>query len=136
MGSKFRRRDRTGRSSTRGRNPPTLEWRTTASSSLHLLEWVLFFQCEIQYTFDVLLDSCYWFLSHSLLSYYGIWYLSSVNIFQNKVFIYRGNECLKLQDIINQLKQEYPMATILQFNNVIDDQKKMGEAQCTAITTC
>lgn len=73
MGSKFRRRDRTGRSSTRGRNPPTLEWRTTASSSLHLLEWVLFFQCEIQYTFDVLLDSCFWFLSDSLLSYYGIW---------------------------------------------------------------
>lgn len=64
-----------------------------------------------------------------------MWYLSSVNIFQNKVFIYRGNECLKLQDIINQLKQEYPMATILQFNNVIDDQKKMGEAQCTAIST-
>lgn len=56
-------------------------------------------------------------------------------MFQNKVFIYRGNECLKLQDIINQLKQEYPMATILQFNNVIDDQKKMGEAQCTTITT-
>lgn len=108
-----------------------------ASSSLHLLEWVLFFQSEIQYTFDVLLDSCYWFLLDSLLSYYDIWcdILSSLNIFQNKVFIYRGNECLKLQDIINQLKQEYPMATILQFNNVIDDQKKMGEAQCTAITT-
>ncbi|XP_061187697.1 dedicator of cytokinesis protein 3-like isoform X2 [Saccostrea echinata] len=48
---------------------------------------------------------------------------------RNKVFIYRGDECLKLQDIINQLKQEYPMATILQFTNTIDEDKKQGEAQ-------
>ncbi|XP_052676419.1 dedicator of cytokinesis protein 3-like isoform X2 [Crassostrea angulata] len=60
------------------------------------------------------------------VAYYGQLFPPFV---RNKVFIYRGNECLKLQDIINQLKQEYPMATILQFNNVIDDQKKMGEAQ-------
>ena len=53
---------------------------------------------------------------------------------QNKVFIYRGNECLKLQDIINQLKQEYPMATILQFNNAIDEEKKLGETQCKTPT--
>lgn len=60
------------------------------------------------------------------VAYYGQLFPPFV---RNKVFIYRGDECLKLQDIINQLKQEYPLATILQFNNVIDDQKKMGEAQ-------
>lgn len=58
--------------------------------------------------------------------------IKRLNHFQNKTFIYRGNECLKLQDIINQLKQEYPLATILQFNNPIDEEKRLGEAQCRA----
>ncbi|XP_078309827.1 dedicator of cytokinesis protein 3-like isoform X4 [Crassostrea virginica] len=60
------------------------------------------------------------------VAYYGQLFPPFV---RNKVFIYRGNECLKLQDIINQLKQEYPMATILQFNNAIDEEKKLGETQ-------
>ncbi|XP_056000807.1 dedicator of cytokinesis protein 3-like isoform X2 [Ostrea edulis] len=60
------------------------------------------------------------------VAYYGQLFPPFV---RNKTFIYRGNECLKLQDIINQLKQEYPLATILQFNNPIDEEKRLGEAQ-------
>ncbi|XP_071162209.1 dedicator of cytokinesis protein 4-like isoform X6 [Mytilus edulis] len=65
------------------------------------------------------------------VAYYG---MSFPPFVQNKAFIYRGDECLKLQDIINQLTQEFPSAEILKTNNPVEESKKYGEAQYIQIS--
>ncbi|XP_060079192.1 dedicator of cytokinesis protein 4-like [Ylistrum balloti] len=47
---------------------------------------------------------------------------------RNKAFVYRGHECLKLQDVINQLTQEFPSATIMQKNTNPTEEMMEGEA--------
>ncbi|XP_021369195.1 dedicator of cytokinesis protein 4-like isoform X3 [Mizuhopecten yessoensis] len=46
---------------------------------------------------------------------------------RNKAFVYRGHECLKLQDIINQLTQEFPTANIMKKNTNPTEEMKEGE---------
>ena len=65
------------------------------------------------------------------VAYYG---MSFPPFVQNKAFIYRGGECLKLQDIINQLTQEYPGAEILKSNNPMEENKMCGEAKYIQIS--
>ncbi|CAC5402947.1 DOCK3 [Mytilus coruscus] len=69
--------------------------------------------------------------SYFRVAYYG---MSFPPFVQNKAFIYRGDECLKLQDIINQLTQEFPSAEILKTNNPVEESKKYGEAQYIQIS--
>ncbi|KAK3103457.1 hypothetical protein FSP39_019400, partial [Pinctada imbricata] len=60
------------------------------------------------------------------VAYYG---QSFPPFVRNKAFIYRGDECLKLQDIINHMLQEFPTATIMSTNNPVDEAMKLGQAQ-------
>ncbi|KAH9508035.1 Dedicator of cytokinesis protein 4 [Bulinus truncatus] len=48
---------------------------------------------------------------------------------KNKAFIYRGDECLKLATIMNQLTTEYPSAQILTSNLPVDESCKRGDTQ-------
>ncbi|XP_033744691.1 dedicator of cytokinesis protein 4-like isoform X3 [Pecten maximus] len=52
---------------------------------------------------------------------------------RNKAFVYRGNECLKLQDIINQLTEEFPTATIMNKNTDPTEEMKEGETMIIQI---
>ncbi|KAJ8301822.1 hypothetical protein KUTeg_020809, partial [Tegillarca granosa] len=65
--------------------------------------------------------------SYYRVAYYG---KSFPPFVRNKSFIYRGSECLMLQDIINQLTQEFPNAIILKTNNPVEDSKRDGDEQC------
>ncbi|CAE1274916.1 DOCK3 [Acanthosepion pharaonis] len=71
-------------------------------------------------------DPCYY-----RVAYYGN---SFPKFVQNKVFVYRGDECLKLQTIMTHLTTEYPLATILNHNNPPDDLMKQGEQQYIQIS--
>ena len=51
-------------------------------------------------------------------------------MFQNKQFIYRGDECLKLTTIINHLMAEFPAAQIIPNNNPQKEEIKDGDQQC------
>ena len=50
--------------------------------------------------------------------------------FQNKQFIYRGDECLKLATIMNHLTAEFPSAQIMSRNEPPSDDVVKGEQQC------
>ncbi|KAK6177339.1 hypothetical protein SNE40_015458 [Patella caerulea] len=66
-------------------------------------------------------DPCYY-----RVAYYG---KSFPPFVRNKAFVYRGDECLKLATIMQQLTTEFPNATILSSNSPPDDSIKQGEAQ-------
>lgn len=51
-------------------------------------------------------------------------------MFQNKQFIYRGDECLKLATIMNHLTAEFPAAQIMPNNDPPSEEIKNGEQQC------
>ncbi|BFZ08853.1 hypothetical protein BsWGS_11892 [Bradybaena similaris] len=70
-------------------------------------------------------------------SYYRVAYYGNTfpPYLKNKAFIYRGDECLKLATIMNQLTTEYPSATILTTNSPPDESLKHGDAQYIQIVS-
>ena len=66
----------------------------------------------------------------SSYSYVTVFPCVFLYLFQNKQFIYRGDECLKLATIINHLTAEFPQAQILSNNDPQMDAIKEGEQQC------
>ncbi|XP_014772011.1 dedicator of cytokinesis protein 3 isoform X2 [Octopus bimaculoides] len=69
-------------------------------------------------------------------SYYRVAYFGQTfpKFLRNKVFIYRGDEYLKLQMIMSHLTTEFPNATILIHNNPPDDTMKQGDQQYIQIS--
>ncbi|ESO85959.1 hypothetical protein LOTGIDRAFT_176045 [Lottia gigantea] len=65
--------------------------------------------------------------SYYRVAYYG---KSFPPFVRNKAFVYRGDECLKLATIMQQLMTEFPNATILSSNSPPEDSIKEGDAQC------
>ncbi|XP_069142265.1 dedicator of cytokinesis protein 4-like [Argopecten irradians] len=53
---------------------------------------------------------------------------------RNKAFVYRGNEYLKLQDVINQLVEEFPKANIM--NKTTEPTEEMKEGEELNIQIC
>ncbi|GAB1608686.1 dedicator of cytokinesis protein 4 isoform X7 [Argonauta hians] len=70
-------------------------------------------------------------------SYYRVAYFGQTfpKFLRNKVFIYRGDEYLKLQMIMTHLTTEFPMATILIHNNPPDEAMKKGDQQYIQISS-
>ncbi|XP_052779657.1 dedicator of cytokinesis protein 4-like isoform X2 [Mya arenaria] len=60
------------------------------------------------------------------VAYYGQSFPAFV---RNKQFIYRGDECLKLDTIKNHLTAEFPQATIMSHNNPLSEAYKDGHQQ-------
>ncbi|KAL5015298.1 hypothetical protein ScPMuIL_009568 [Solemya velum] len=60
------------------------------------------------------------------VAYHGKSFSSFV---RNKSFVYRGDECLKLQTIINNLMQEYPSANIVSGSHRLQDENMNEENQ-------
>lgn len=69
-------------------------------------------------------------------SYYRVAYFGQTfpKFLRNKVFIYRGDEYLKLQMIMNHLTTEFQNATILIHNNPPDESMKQGDQQYIQIS--
>lgn len=70
--------------------------------------------------------------SYYRVAYYGNTFPPYV---KNKAFIYRGDECLQLATLMNQLTTEYPTATILTSNQPPSDSLKQGDAQYIQIVS-
>ncbi|GFR72705.1 dedicator of cytokinesis protein 3-like [Elysia marginata] len=70
--------------------------------------------------------------SYYRVAYYGNTFPPYV---KNKAFIYRGDECLQLSTLMNQLTTEYPAATILTSNQPPSESVKQGDAQYIQIVS-
>ncbi|KAK3780750.1 hypothetical protein RRG08_001856 [Elysia crispata] len=70
--------------------------------------------------------------SYYRVAYYGKTFPPYV---KNKSFIYRGDECLKLTTLMNQLTTEYPTATIMTSNQPPPESYKHGDAQYIQIVS-
>ncbi|RUS82675.1 hypothetical protein EGW08_009578, partial [Elysia chlorotica] len=66
-------------------------------------------------------------MAYYRVAYYGNTFPPYV---KNKSFIYRGDECLQLTTLMNQLTTEYPSATIMTSNQQPPESYKQGDAQC------
>ncbi|KAL3852348.1 hypothetical protein ACJMK2_016003, partial [Sinanodonta woodiana] len=64
--------------------------------------------------------------SYYRVAYYG---QSFPPFVRNKMFIYRGDECLKLQTIMNHLSAEYPNASFIGPNNQLKESMKEEDQQ-------
>ncbi|GFO40503.1 dedicator of cytokinesis protein 3-like, partial [Plakobranchus ocellatus] len=70
--------------------------------------------------------------SYYRVAYYGNTFPPYV---KNKAFIYRGDECLQLSTLMDQLTTEYPTATILTSNQPPDESVKRGDTQYIQIVS-